>query len=572
MPQRRFSVTGDAHGQRSETTCTINLERPNILRSVEVLSALIKQNPDDFLAKNDLAISLRLTGDFEQSLAVSEDILQIDPSHRPSLLARIDTNIRAQNYSAALVCVEQAMARIPDDAMIHLKRGIVLRHNQRFDESVAVLSELSEQNPDDLAAKHELAISLRMTGNFEKSLSVSEDILELNPSHRPSLFARIDTNLRAQNYAAALTCVEEAMARLPDDATLQLKRGIVLRQNQRFDESAAILSELIERNPDDLAAKHELAILRRMTGDFDRSLAISEEILHINPSHRLSHLARIDTNLRAQRFSAALDCVREAIAHFPDDAILQLKLGIALRQNQHFDESVAVLSALVEQNPLDLSAKHELAISLRMTGDFEKSLAISEEILQINPLHRPSLLYGSHHSENLIIVVGRASSQKPSASIDKILEQLHKNGFSICFFPYNAAKSNSENSAVLSAFLKSISSQSVFIVAHSAGGIISSLSESDPKIMKLVCFGYPFKHPHKDYELERTAHLKTVTKPFLILQGDADSYGTQKQAERYDLSDSIEIVEVTSDHSYNELSESDYKRCLDRISGFLALN
>lgn len=572
MPQRRFSVTGDAHGQRSETTCTINLERPNILRSVEVLSALIKQNPDDFVAKNDLAISLRLTGDFEQSLAISEDILRIDPSHRPSLLARIDTNIRAQNYCAALACVEQAMARIPDDAMIQLKRGIVLRHNQRFDESVAVLSELSEQKPDDLAAKHELAISLRMTGNFEKSLAISEGILQLNPSHRPSLFARIDTNLRAQNYAAALTCIEEAMARLPDDATLQLKRGIVLRQNQRFDESAAILSALIERNPDDLLAKHELAILLRMTGDFDRSLAISEEILHINLSHRLSHLARIDTNLRAQRFSGALDCVREAIAHFPDDAILQQKLGIVLRQNQHFDESVAVLCALVKQNPLDLAAKHELAVSLRMTGDFEKSLTISEEILRKNPLHRPSLLYGSHHSENLIIVVGRASSQKPSASIDKILEQLHRIGFSVCFFPYNATKSNSENSAVLSAFLKSISSQSVFIVAHSAGGVISSLSESDPKIAKLVCFGYPFKHPHKDHEPERTAHLKTVSKPFLILQGDADSYGTQKQAERYDLSGSIEILEVTSDHSYNELSESDYKRCLDRISGFLALN
>jgi predicted alpha/beta-hydrolase family hydrolase len=337
-------------------------------------------------------------------------------------------------------------------------------------------------------------------------------------------------------------------------------------------ESVEVLSALVEQNPVDLAAKHELAISLRMSGDFEQSLEISEEILQINPSHRPSLLARIDTNVRAQNHSAALACVEDAIARLPDDTMMQLRQGFILRQNQRFDESVAVLSSLVEQNPLDLAAKHELAISLRMIGDYEQSLAISEEILQINPSHRPSLLHGSHYSKNLIVVVGRASAQKPSSSIDKILEELHKIGFSICFFPYNSAKSNSENSDVLSMFLKYISSQSVFIVAHSAGGIISSLSESDAKILKMVCFGYPFKHPNKGKEPERTAHLRKVNRPFLIVQGDSDCYGAKEHAERYELSSSIEILDVTSDHNYSDLSEGDYRRCLDRISDFFGLN
>lgn len=110
-------------------------------------------------------------------------------------------------------------------------------------------------------------------------------------------------------------------------------------------------------------------------------------------------------------------------------------------------------------------------------------------------------------------------------------------------------------------------SRKVHLFAHSAGGIVSSWVEAEPNVTSLVCFGYPFKHPQKPEELFRTVSLKHVTKPFLILQGDRDAYGTSKSAAQYDLSVSIKVVSVASNHNYDHLPPDLYRQCLELVAG-----
>lgn len=62
----------------------------------------------------------------------------------------------------------------------------------------------------------------------------------------------------------------------------------------------------------------------------------------------------------------------------------------------------------------------------------------------------------------------------------------------------------------------------VHLFAHSAGGIVASQLEDEPNVVSLMCFGYPFRHPQKEEEPSRTAHLQAMRKPFLILQGNGD--------------------------------------------------
>ncbi|WP_206052351.1 hypothetical protein, partial [Nioella ostreopsis] len=70
--------------------------------SVALLRDFVAAHPQDLQAKHELAVSLRLIGEYTQSLALSDAILQINPLHRPSLMAQIDTNTHAQNFAAAL--------------------------------------------------------------------------------------------------------------------------------------------------------------------------------------------------------------------------------------------------------------------------------------------------------------------------------------------------------------------------------------------------------------------------------------------------------------------------------------
>ena len=107
------------------------------------------------------------------------------------------------------------------------------------------------------------------------------------------------------------------------------------------------------------------------------------------------------------------------------------------------------------------------------------------------------------------------------------------------------------------------------ILSHSAGGRIASHLSDEPNLERIICFGYPFKHPNRQEEPERTDSLKRIDKPFLIIQGVQDEYGGTDVISRYDLSPCIEFEFVTTDHNYENISDADWSRIINRIESFL---
>jgi predicted alpha/beta-hydrolase family hydrolase len=66
----------------------------------------------------------------------------------------------------------------------------------------------------------------------------------------------------------------------------------------------------------------------------------------------------------------------------------------------------------------------------------------------------------------------------------------------------------------------------------------------------LVCLGYPF-HPPGKPEVLRTAHLKDIETPTLIVQGERDSLGNQHDVADYELSKHIRLHWLADgDHSF----------------------
>ena len=111
--------------------------------------------------------------------------------------------------------------------------------------------------------------------------------------------------------------------------------------------------------------------------------------------------------------------------------------------------------------------------------------------------------------------------------------------------------------------------KTISILSHSAGGRIASHLTDEPNLARIICFGYPFKHPDKQEEPDRTDNLKIIQKPFLIIQGDQDEYGGMTAISRYELSPCIEFEFITSDHNYEKVSDVDWLRIINRIESFL---
>jgi len=84
----------------------------------------------------------------------------------------------------------------------------------------------------------------------------------------------------------------------------------------------------------------------------------------------------------------------------------------------------------------------------------------------------------------------------------------------------------------------------VLIGGKSMGGRVASMV-ADPlfaagRIAGLVCLGYPFHPPGKPTQL-RTAHLKALATPTLIVHGTRDEFGSPDEIATYDLAGSIKL-------------------------------
>ena len=119
----------------------------------------------------------------------------------------------------------------------------------------------------------------------------------------------------------------------------------------------------------------------------------------------------------------------------------------------------------------------------------------------------------------------------------------------------------------LSDFINKHDLRQVFLVAHSAGGITAALVQAQTRVQKTVCFGYPFKHPDRDVEPYRTRPLRNIVTPYLIVQGEADRYGSPAAFPQYAASPAVELLSIQSDHDYQYACPA----TLSRVLSFLGI-
>lgn len=110
--------------------------------------------------------------------------------------------------------------------------------------------------------------------------------------------------------------------------------------------------------------------------------------------------------------------------------------------------------------------------------------------------------------------------------------------------------------------------QKVFILARSSGGRVASLVADQVGVEKIICLGYPFKHPERDIEPERYVHLEHLKTPMLILQGAYDIYGGKEIEHTYSMSDTISLEFVDTDHDFN-IGEGEMTNLVGRITQYI---
>jgi hypothetical protein len=130
----------------------------------------------------------------------------------------------------------------------------------------------------------------------------------------------------------------------------------------------------------------------------------------------------------------------------------------------------------------------------------------------------------------------------------------------------NSIPYRSQSLRELAAFLGP--GRELVFLARSGGGRVASLVADEVAAGKLVCLGYPFKHPEEPPDPGRYAHLEKLRTPFLIIQGTRDPYGGREIAQLYRFARSTSIRWVETDHSF-AVADEEWAHILGMIHEFI---
>ena len=162
-----------------------------------------------------------------------------------------------------------------------------------------------------------------------------------------------------------------------------------------------------------------------------------------------------------------------------------------------------------------------------------------------------------------VVLAHGAGAPMDSGFMNRMAAGLAERGWRVARFefPYMARRRldgkrrGPDRAAVLEEHWRAVIDQlapaeDLVIGGKSMGGRIASMVADAAAVRGLVCLGYPF-HPPGRPERLRTAHLRELGTPTLIVQGTRDTLGNRDEIAGYELSPRIDVRFLEDgDHSF----------------------
>ena len=201
----------------------------------------------------------------------------------------------------------------------------------------------------------------------------------------------------------------------------------------------------------------------------------------------------------------------------------------------------------------------------------------------------PHLLFDGPESGPVIVLAHGAGAPMDSPFLNILARDLGAAGLRVARFEFPYMRRLREKGekrppdrepALRQAWLDVIAclggGERLVIGGKSMGGRMASLVADEAGVRGLVCLGYPF-HPPGQLEKLRTAHLRDLRTPALIVQGTRDPFGTREEVAGYELSPNIRIAWMEDgDHSLKPRKSSgrteqgNLAAAVEEVAGFVA--
>ena len=204
---------------------------------------------------------------------------------------------RNQDYRDELTIRTDAVAKFPNDAVVHYNLGVTLVSLGRAQEAIEQYERSVRLNPDSAWTRYNLGVALVGVGRVPEAIEQYQQALRIRPDY-PEPHNNLGVILaQAGKPQEAIGHFEQVLRVRPNNADAHNNLGAALAQAGRFQEAIEQLDQVVQITPYDPEAHYNLGLTLEQTGSTNDAIEQYELALRLRPDYpeARNNLARLLT-------------------------------------------------------------------------------------------------------------------------------------------------------------------------------------------------------------------------------------------------------------------------------------
>jgi tetratricopeptide (TPR) repeat protein len=280
--------------------------------------ATISENPDSWMAYNNLGLRLVRAGRFDEGIADYKKALEINPRFAEAYYNLGNALTRTgKPVEEAASAYKQALEIEPRMAAAYSNLGTIFLSAGRGEESIAYFTKALQLEPGNAATHNQLGDALFRAGRLEESIAHYRTAVQLDPN----------------------------------DVTIFRDLGRTLAQAGRTDEAIAVFGRIVELNPKAAPSHYNLANVLLQAGRNEEAIDQFNQAVEINPTYAAAYNNLGNVLVQLGRMEEALSHYYRALEINPNYSAAHHNLGKALQRMNRQDEAVLHLQRALELDP-----------------------------------------------------------------------------------------------------------------------------------------------------------------------------------------------------------------------------
>jgi tetratricopeptide (TPR) repeat protein len=349
----------------------------------------VKRGPENMDYRRNLADVYALAFEYDAAASQFEEIIRRDSSQLEAWynLARI---YQSRKPLRALEVYEEITRRFGPEWEILLQTAEINNKLGRFDKAADALEEMSKIDPANKALKESLAQTLVRAGKFDEALAVYSQLRELNPEDF-TIVAEIG-GIRLARGENARAREEFARVLSQDSVAVDMKLHIgemyfaqLAKDSTLAPETKTVFEQIAAQHPDDWRPFWFLGAVGSMMHDDSTAVKNFRRVTVLASWNADAWVYLSSVFLGKNNFEEVAKILESAVRILPDDYRVNFFLGVSYSRLNRPLDAARVLEHARQINPREVDAIAQLAMVYDGIKRYDESDALYEEALRLDP-------------------------------------------------------------------------------------------------------------------------------------------------------------------------------------------